>query len=165
MYQANSKVLSLSQLCQEVERKKAQGKRMVFTNGCFDFLHWGHVRYLEGARSLGDFLVVGINSDESVEGLKGPARPIFSQGHRAELIAALACVDYVTVFNEPTACQLIEALRPEVYVKGGDYKKVESLPEAGAVMKYGGEIKLLPGADEISTTQILEAIASGKGKL
>lgn len=165
MFQASSKVLALPQLLQAIARRRAAGERMVFTNGCFDLLHWGHVRYLEAARNKADFLVIGLNSDSSVEGLKGTTRPLFSQKHRAELLAGLACVDYVTVFCEPTAQELVATLRPDVFVKGGDYKDPHSLPEAQVVLAAGGELKLLPGDTEISTSRIMEAIVNGEGRL
>lgn len=165
MYQANNKLYSLPQLLVQVSGRRAEGERMVFTNGCFDLLHWGHLRYLEEARKLGDYLVVGLNSDSSVEVLKGKTRPLFAEKHRGELIAGLACVDYVTIFSEPTASALIAALRPEVYVKGGDYEDPRTLPEAEGVIQYGGEIKLLPGAEGVSTSKIIEAIIKGEGRI
>jgi D-beta-D-heptose 7-phosphate kinase/D-beta-D-heptose 1-phosphate adenosyltransferase len=138
---------------------------MVFTNGCFDLLHWGHLRYLQTASGLGDYLVVGLNSDSSVELLKGETRPLFAQEHRAELLAALTCVDYVTIFSEPTARELVAVLKPEVYVKGGDYADPKLLPEAEEVLKYGGEIRLMPHAEGISTSILISAISQGKGRL
>src|SRR3954471_18565886 len=108
----------LSDLC---EKLRSAGQKIVATNGCFDLLHVGHVRYLQAARALGDLLVVGLNSDTSVRGYKGPSRPLISADERAELLAALACVDYIVIFDEPTATGLVEALAPDVYVKGGDY--------------------------------------------
>lgn len=129
----------------------------VFTNGCFDLLHVGHLRYLQAARALGDRLVVGLNSDASVRLLKGPTRPIVSEAERAELLAGLRCVDYVTVFDEPTADTLLALLKPQVYAKGGDYLP-ETLPEAPTVAAYGGAIRLLPFIAGRSTSAIVERI-------
>lgn len=114
-------VLAREALAGVVAGRRAAGERAVFTNGGFDLLHIGHVRYLQRARALGDLLVVGINSDASLRRLKGPGRPLVPEAERAEVVAALACVDYVTIFDEPVASQLIALLRPEVYAKGGDY--------------------------------------------
>src|SRR5215211_7566483 len=114
-------VLSLDELRAERERLREAGKKVVFTNGCFDLLHPGHVRYLEQARALGDALIVALNSDRSVRELKGERRPILTEDERAEVMAALASVDYVTIFDEPTPRQIIAALLPDVLVKGGDW--------------------------------------------
>ena len=118
------------------------GQRVVFTNGCFDILHAGHVRYLSKARSFGDCLVLGLNSDASVRRIKGPARPINNEQDRAEVVGALGCVDYVVIFDEPTAEELITKVHPDVYVKGGDYT-LETLPEGQIVQKYGGRVELV----------------------
>ena len=117
----SSRVVSLETLAGLREQWRAEGKRLVLTNGTFDLLHVGHVRYLQAARELGDVLVVGINSDDSVRGYKGPGRPVVPQDERAEIVAALRCVDYATIFNEPTATHLAETLQPDIYAKGGDY--------------------------------------------
>lgn len=131
------------------------GKKLVFTNGVFDILHAGHVRYLDQARQLGDLLVVGLNSDASARALgKGSDRPVNSEGDRAEVLRALRAVDAVIVFDDPTPERLIRALRPEVHVKGGDYR-VEDLPEAKAVEEYGGEVRILPLLPGRSTTSVL----------
>ena len=131
------------------------GKRLVFTNGVFDILHAGHVSYLEKARSLGDLLIVGVNSDDSARNLgKGPERPFNSFEDRAAVLCALRCVDGVVAFGEDTPQQLIEALKPEVHVKGGDYKE-EDLPEAKIVRRYGGEVVILPLLHGRSTTNTL----------
>lgn len=140
------------------DRLRAEGKRIVFTNGCFDILHVGHLRYLQAARALGDALVVGVNSDAGVRRLKGPGRPIVPEEERAELLAGLACVDYVTLFGEPLPNETIEALRPHIHVKGGDYT-AEALPEAETVRACGGEVVILPLVPGRSTTWILERIA------
>src|SRR5690349_9552860 len=115
------RVLDEVELAEIVAQRQAAGERAVFTNGVFDLLHVGHARYLQRARALGDFLIIGVNSDASTRRLKGSTRPINPDAERAELLAALACVDYVTIFGDPTASRLVELLRPAVYVKGGDY--------------------------------------------
>jgi D-beta-D-heptose 7-phosphate kinase/D-beta-D-heptose 1-phosphate adenosyltransferase len=132
---------------------------VVFTNGTFDVLHVGHVRYLQEARHLGDMLVVGINSDASVRGYKGAGRPVVPQDERAEIVAALRCVDYVTIFDEPTATHLVEALHPDVYVKGGDYSPgAKPLPEAEAVLSYGGEVKIIPFVQGHSASDLIQRV-------
>lgn len=139
------------------QRLRASGKRVVFTNGCFDLLHVGHARYLEAARALGDVLVVGLNSDASVRGLKGPGRPVVPEAERAELLGALRCVDYVTLFDEPTPVEVIALLRPDVHTKGGDYR-ADDLPEAATVRACGGEVAILPFSEGRSTTGLIERI-------
>lgn len=134
---------------------KRQGKKVVFTNGCFDILHVGHVRYLQEARAQGDFLVLGLNTDESVRRLKGPDRPLQNENARAEVLAALACVDYVTFFNEETPENLIHEVRPDVLVKGGDYT-IDTIVGAKFVMSYGGQVKALQFVDGYSTTSIIK---------
>lgn len=136
-------MLRRSELQKAVEDAKQQGKSVVFTNGCFDILHIGHVRYLQDARAEGDLLVVGVNSDDSVRRLKGPDRPVVPEFERVEILAALECVDYVTIFPEATPVELILAIRPDVHVKGGDYRP-EDLPEADAVHSVGGRIQIVP---------------------
>ena len=140
---AESKVfLEREALRESVAEAKSQGKTVVFTNGCFDILHIGHVRYLQDARALGDVLVVGVNSDESVRRLKGPDRPVVTEFERVEILAALECVDYVTIFPEETPVELILSIKPDVHVKGGDYKP-EDLPEANAVRSVGGRVEIV----------------------
>ena len=136
---------------------RTHGQRIVFTNGCFDILHVGHVRYLGAARALGDCLVVGLNSDASVRRLKGPARPVNEEADRAEVLDALRAVDYVTIFDEPTAAELIEIIRPDVYVKGGDYT-IATLPEAKIVRDYGGRVEFIDLVPERSTTRVIEKL-------
>ena len=143
------------------ERLRAEGKRVVFTNGVFDILHVGHVRYLQEARALGDALLVGINSDASVRRLKGPTRPVNPEDERAEVIAALACVDGVCIFGEDTPHALIEVVRPSVHAKGGDYKTPDALPEATLVRSLGGEVVILPLVPDRSTTRLVHRIAGG----
>ena len=133
------------------------GQRVVFTNGCFDILHSGHVRYLEAARALGDCLVLGLNTDASVRRLKGETRPVNTELDRAAVVGALVAVDYVVLFDEPTAEMLIEKVRPAVYAKGGDYTR-ETLPEAKIVEKYGGEVHFIDLVPGHSTTKIIEKI-------
>lgn len=136
---------------------RAGGQRIVFTNGCFDILHTGHVRYLKAARSLGDCLAVGLNSDVSVRRLKGPERPVNIEADRAEVLDALFAVDYVTIFDEPTAEDLIARIRPDVYVKGGDYT-LDSLPEAKIVQQYGGRVAFVDLVPGRSTTKVIEKL-------
>ena len=145
---------SWKELTADLDRDR-RGRKIVFTNGCFDILHLGHVRYLQEARRLGDFLVVGLNSDSSVQVLKGPTRPIQSEMARAEILAALACVDAVTIFGEQTAANLIREVRPDIYVKGGDYTP-ETIIEAPIVREAGGEVKVLKFTEGFSTSKIVE---------
>ncbi|MBQ1509893.1 MAG: D-glycero-beta-D-manno-heptose 1-phosphate adenylyltransferase [Selenomonadaceae bacterium] len=133
------------------------GQRIVFTNGCFDLLHAGHVRYLARARSFGDCLVLGLNTDASVRRLKGPSRPINREEDRAEVVGALKSVDYVVLFGEETAEALIAEVRPAVYVKGGDYT-LETLPEAKIVQSYGGRVEFVDMVAGRSTTNVIERI-------
>ena len=142
---------------------RTQGKVVVFTNGVFDLLHVGHVRYLESASRLGDALILGLNSDRSACQLKGGGRPVTPQAERAEILCALACVDLVAIFDETTAECLVEALEPDVYVKGGDYEGLRSpassvLPEAEVAERHGGRVAILPFSEGHSTTQLIERI-------
>ena len=141
----------------EFLRSKTSDLKVVATNGCFDILHIGHIRSLQKAKSLGDILVVGLNSDSSVKKLKGKDRPINNEKDRAEILAALSCIDYVSIFNEDTAEKFLEILKPTIYVKGGEYN-VDILPEAKVVKKYGGEIVLVPMIPDLSTTKIIEKL-------
>ena len=147
------------ELARQVEEHRREGKRIVLTNGCFDVLHRGHTRYLNQAKQLGDVLVVALNSDSSVRKLKGPDRPVNHEADRAAVIAALSCVDHVTVFDTPTPIPLIDLLRPDVYAKGGDYTP-EMLQETEAVERYGGTVTILDYVPEHSTTAVLERIRS-----
>jgi rfaE bifunctional protein nucleotidyltransferase chain/domain len=153
------KIVSLKQARAIRDQVASQGGRVVFTNGCFDLVHAGHVRYLQEAKKQGDLLVVGVNDDGSTRRLKGEGRPFMVQGDRAEILAALECVDYVVLFGEPTAESLVRALKPDIYVKGGNYT-LEELPEADAVAEYGGEIYLTPIARGRSTTGLIAAIVA-----
>jgi len=153
---SSNKIISLEELPRRVRDLRATGKKIVATNGCFDLLHVGHVRYLNAARRLGDSLIVGINGDESVHSLKGPGRPVNNQTDRAEIIAALECVDLVTIFPEMRATKFLELAAPDIYVKGGDYK-VETLnPEEGeALKKIGATIGIIPLEEGYSTSDLL----------
>jgi rfaE bifunctional protein nucleotidyltransferase chain/domain len=139
---------------------RTDGKTVVWTNGCFDLLHAGHARSLAFARNLGDVLVVGLNSDRSVRQIKGPTRPLMPEGERAELIAALACVDAVVIFDEPTPEQALLRLKPEIHCKGADYAPPhgKAMPEAKVVEDFGGRIAFLPLLPGISTTVLIERI-------
>jgi rfaE bifunctional protein nucleotidyltransferase chain/domain len=154
------KVLSGDQMLGERQRLRAAGKRLVFTNGVFDLLHVGHVRYLIQARALGDALVVAINSDRTVRELKGPDRPIFNQAERAEILAALRCVDYVTVFDDISPRRLIARLLPDVLVKGGDYD-LDQIHGREEVEAAGGKVISLPFVEGASTTTVVERISRG----
>jgi rfaE bifunctional protein nucleotidyltransferase chain/domain len=151
------KCLERGEVAEMMEAYRRAGRRIVFTNGCFDLLHVGHTRYLQQARALGDVLVVGLNSDASVRRLKGPHRPLMPQGERAELIAALACVDHVTFFDEDTPEALIAEVRPYRHVKGGDYQ-ADDLPETRLVRDLGGEVVILPFTEGRSTTGLIRRV-------
>lgn len=139
------------------ESLRAQGRKLVLTNGCFDLLHAGHVRYLQAARALGDALAVAINGDGSVRALKGEGRPLNTENDRAEIVAALACVDYVVAFPEVRVTRLIEKVRPAIYVKGGDYTPASLHPEERAALeKIGAEIRILPFEPGHSTSGLIE---------
>lgn len=153
-----TKIVRRSVLAGILDELRRDGKKIVFTNGCFDILHIGHVRYLEEARSLGDCLVVGLNSDESVRGLKGPGRPYVPEMERAEMLAGFACVDYITLFSERTATDLITKLKPHIYAKGGDIKSVDVIPEADAVYSCGGEIAILSKTEGKSTSHLVSQV-------
>jgi len=159
----NAKVVDLEQLSDRCDKLRAAGKRLVATNGCFDLLHVGHVRYLQAARALGDFLAVGLNGDRSVRELKGTARPITTESDRAEVLAALQCVDLVTIFPEIRATQFIVAIRPAIYVKGGDYSSETLNEEERAVLKeIGAEVRLIPFEAGYSTSRLIEQMCASK---
>lgn len=145
-----------------VQEAKIQGKKVVFTNGCFDILHIGHLRYLQEAKKQGDVLIVGVNTDSSVKRLKGEERPINGEEDRAELLTGLEAVDYTVLFEEDTPEALLEILKPSIHVKGGDYRK-EDLPETKIVEKHGGEVRILKFVEGKSTTNIVKKI-HGQGK-
>ena len=157
---AEDKVVTRQELVERVALWKANGEQVVFTNGCFDLLHIGHITVLEQARRFGDRLIVAINSDASVSGLKGPNRPVVGENERARVLAALAAVDAVVVFAEPTPLELIMAARPDVLVKGGDYA-VDTVVGAREVQSWGGQVKIVPIVEGFSTTQLL-ARSAGK---
>lgn len=150
-------IASRAELAATVRRLQRAGRKVVFTNGCFDLLHVGHVRYLQRARGLGDALVVGVNSDASVRRLKGPGRPLTPARERAEILAALACVDYVTIFGEATPLALIRALGPDVLVKGGDWT-VETIVGRAVVEARGGRVLSIPFVKGRSTTGVIARI-------
>jgi rfaE bifunctional protein nucleotidyltransferase chain/domain len=153
-----AKILSWPEARRAVARVQAQGRRVVFTNGCFDLLHVGHVRYLQAARALGDFLVLGLNDDTSVRRLgKGSDRPLTPQYERAEILAALACVDLVVIFSQDTPLDLILALRPDVLVKGGDYTP-ETIVGRPEVLSWGGEVHVIPFIPGKSTSSLIARI-------
>jgi rfaE bifunctional protein nucleotidyltransferase chain/domain len=155
-------VLSRDALAARVEDARASGRTVAFANGCFDLLHVGHVRYLEAAAQEADVLVVAINDDRSVRALKGEGRPILAAEHRAELLAALRCVDFVVVFPEPTVSPLLELLHPDVHCKGTDYT-VDTVPERDVVRAYGGRVAIVGDPKDHSTRDLLARIASGQG--
>ena len=153
------KVLDLQAVVEQCRAFQRRGQRVVLTNGCFDLLHVGHVRCLRRARELGDALIVAVNSDDSVRALKGPGRPVVPEAARAEVLSALGCVDYVTIFDAPTAESLVATVQPDVYVKGGDYRPVgKASPEARIVASYGGITVFLELEAGASTSAIINTI-------
>jgi rfaE bifunctional protein nucleotidyltransferase chain/domain len=158
------KIVTAEQASALGKQMRENGRKLVFTNGCFDLLHAGHVRYLQAARALGDALLVAINSDESVRALKGEGRPLNRAEDRAEVIAALECVDYVVIFPEVRATQLLEIVRPAIYVKGGDYTEASlHADERAALARIGSEIQILPLEAGHSTSALLEKIKQQRG--
>lgn len=149
------KIKELPEIKEEIERFKAEGKRIVFTNGCFDILHPGHTRYLFSARELGDYLIVAVNSDRSVRAIKGSGRPVIPQDERAELLAALECVDGVVIFDEDNPLKVIQYLVPHILVKGGDWEEDE-IVGADVVKGAGGEVRRIPFISGHSTTDFLK---------
>jgi D-beta-D-heptose 7-phosphate kinase/D-beta-D-heptose 1-phosphate adenosyltransferase len=148
------KVLPRDELAEIIAQARAAGKRVVFTNGCFDLLHVGHVDVLQAAKAFGDILIVGVNSDDSVRRLKGASRPIQSEMDRTKILSALACVDYVTIFDEDTPAELIQIFRPSVLVKGGDYQ-ADSIVGAGEIKSWGGRVEIVPLVKGRSTTSMV----------
>ncbi|TGN18513.1 D-glycero-beta-D-manno-heptose 1-phosphate adenylyltransferase [Leptospira idonii] len=157
-YSSLSSKLVPSEKIEEI-RSSLEGKKIVFTNGCFDILHPGHVEYLSRARDLGDLLWLGLNSDDSVKRLKGPSRPLNSLEDRAKVLAGLGCVDLISGFEEDTPLRLIERVKPKIHTKGGDYVK-EKLPEFSLIQSLGGEVVILPFLQGKSTTSLLEKAKS-----
>jgi D-glycero-beta-D-manno-heptose 1-phosphate adenylyltransferase len=159
----NRKIVELEELFVRCEKLRSAGKRIVATNGCFDLLHVGHVRYLQAARGVGDLLAVGLNGDRSVRELKGTGRPITTESDRAEIIAALDCVDLVSIFPEVRATQFLAAVRPAVYVKGSDYTSETLDAEERAILnKIGAEIRLIPFETGYSTSGLIERICKSR---
>ena len=155
-----SKVVTAAQLIPLLEQARRDKQRIVFTNGCFDLMHIGHTRYLQAAKALGDLLVVGVNSDTSAKSLnKAPDRPIVGEAHRAEVLAALASVDYVVIFSEPDPLNLITALQPDVLVKGGDWP-IDRIIGRDVVERRGGSVKTIPLVPGMSTTALIQKIRS-----
>ncbi|MCK4994536.1 MAG: D-glycero-beta-D-manno-heptose 1-phosphate adenylyltransferase [Candidatus Omnitrophica bacterium] len=153
-----SKIKKAEILVNIVSKLKKQGKKIVFTNGCFDIIHFGHVKYLEDAKKKGDILIVGLNSTSSIKRIKGPTRPIISEKDRAGILAALESVDFVCVFNESTPLNLIKKLKPDVLIKGSDWK-TGSIVGAGILKKYGGKVLRADFLKGYSTSKIIEKIA------
>jgi D-beta-D-heptose 7-phosphate kinase/D-beta-D-heptose 1-phosphate adenosyltransferase len=151
------KIKGREELLRIIKDLKIKDKRIVFTNGCFDLLHIGHIRYLEEAKTLGDVLVVGVNSDSSVQKLKGPDRPILPEKERTEILSGLECVDYITTFDELDPLNLITSLQPDVLVKGGDWTKEQTVGRE-VVERTGGEVVILPFVQGASTTNLIETI-------
>ena len=151
------KIKGREELLKITQDLKIKGKRIVFTNGCFDLLHIGHIRYLEEAKTLGDVLIVGVNSDSSVRKLKGPERPILPVEERAEILSGLGCVDYITIFDELDPLNLISSLQPDVLVKGGDWTK-EQVVGSEVVERSGGEVVIIPFVQGASTSNQIEII-------
>jgi D-glycero-beta-D-manno-heptose 1-phosphate adenylyltransferase len=158
----NDRVVSVETLADISRQLRQNGRRLVVTNGCFDLLHLGHVRYLEAARALGDALAVGVNGDASVRALKGEGRPLNDEHARAEVLAALRCVDYAAVFSEVRATRFLEQVAPAVYVKGGDYTPETLDPEErAALQKIGAEIRIIPFEKGYSTTGLINRMHGG----
>ena len=157
MREATSKIVAQDVLREKLAELKRDGQRIVFANGCFDTLHVGHIRYLEGARREGDILVVGVNADSSVCDLKGPGRPILDENARVQLVAALRCVDYVVLFSEPNVEALLEILRPDVHAKGTDYT-AETVPERAVAARLRIRVAIVGDAKEHSTRDFLDSV-------
>jgi len=157
MREAASKIIARAALGERLRKHQRRGQRIVFANGCFDTLHVGHIRYLEGARREGDILVVGVNADSSVCNLKGPGRPILDENARAHLVAALRCVDYVVLFGEPNVEALLEELRPDVHAKGTDYT-IETVPERAVAKRLGIRVAIVGDPKDHSTKGLLDSI-------
>ena len=154
---SEKKIKTQTDLLSAIEKEKASGKRIGFTNGCFDILHLGHIRYLTRAKEGCDILIIGVNSDGSVKKIKGSSRPINSQQARLEVLASLECVDFLTVFEEETPENLIKALSPDIIFKGGDWKE-EDIAGSSHVKSYGGEVSVIPYVEGHSTTSLIEKI-------
>lgn len=158
---AASRILDRNRLIARVAIARRGGARIVFANGCFDLLHVGHVRYLEGARALGDLLVVGINSDEQVRALKGEPRPLVPERERAEIIASMRAVDFVTIFSEPTVEALLRALRPDIHAKGTDYTE-ETVPERDVIRSMGGRVAIVGDPKDHSSSNLVKKMINAE---
>jgi D-glycero-beta-D-manno-heptose 1-phosphate adenylyltransferase len=156
---AASRILEPNRLIARVAIARKHGARIVFANGCFDILHVGHIRYLEGAKKLGDVLVVGVNSDEQVRAQKGVGRPFVPERERAEIIAAIRAVDFVTIFTEPTVEQLLLSIRPDIHAKGTDYTE-DSVPERDVVRSFGGRVMIVGDPKDHSSTEMVRKVIS-----
>jgi rfaE bifunctional protein nucleotidyltransferase chain/domain len=152
-----SRIVDRDQLVTQIAAKRDKGSRIVFANGCFDILHVGHVRYLAGARELGDMLIVGINSDRQVAALKGSGRPVMPEHERAEIIASLESVDLVTIFDEPTVTELLLALQPDIHAKGTDYTE-NTVPERDVIRSYGGRVAIVGDPKDHSTSDLITTL-------
>lgn len=152
-------ILKRENLVEIIEEKRKKGAKIVFANGCFDLFHVGHIRYLSGAKALGDILIVALNSDEQVKKQKGGNRPFMPENERAEIISALKFVDFVTIFPEPTVTELLRAVKPDFHAKGTDYT-VESVPEREIVMEYGGQTAIVGDPKDHSSTDLIQLVSS-----
>jgi rfaE bifunctional protein nucleotidyltransferase chain/domain len=159
---STDRILLQADLIPRVQAARKNGATIVFANGCFDVLHVGHIRYLQGAKAQGDLLVVGINSDGQVAVLKGPGRPIMADTERAEMVASIAAVDFVTIFDEPTVENLLLALRPDIHAKGTDYTE-ETVPERDVVRSYGGRVAIVGDPKNHSSSEILDQLGNNSG--
>ena len=158
-----NKIYSREKLKEELDRCQREGKQIVFTNGCFDILHVGHTRYLREAKKIGDILVLALNSDSSVRAIKGERRPLVPEDERADVVASLESVDYVTIFSEVTPLELIEYLKPDILVKGGDWAE-EDIVGRESVKRWGGRVVIIPEIKEASTTNIIEKVINVYGE-
>lgn len=151
------KLIKEDEIGQKAAELKSLHKTIVFTNGCFDILHAGHVRYLKESKKLGDILIVGLNSDSSIKKIKGPMRPINDESDRAEVLGGLESVDFIVIFNEDTPAKLLDVIKPDIYTKGADYT-IQTLPEADTVIKNGGRVEFIKLVEGRSTTKIIDKI-------
>ncbi|PIQ89960.1 MAG: D-glycero-beta-D-manno-heptose 1-phosphate adenylyltransferase [Candidatus Omnitrophica bacterium CG11_big_fil_rev_8_21_14_0_20_42_13] len=154
-----SKIKTLTQLKKITANLKRRGKKIVFTNGCFDILHYGHIKYLEKASKYGDILIIGLNSDSSIKRIKGSRRPLNPEKYRAYILSAISFIDYIVIFGQDTPYNLISALRPDILVKGGDWHK-NKIVGSGIVKQYGGKVLTIPYVKNLSTTKILKKITA-----
>jgi rfaE bifunctional protein nucleotidyltransferase chain/domain len=161
MFEHSAPILNREQLVDAVNAKRSDGKSVVLANGCFDLFHVGHARYLAGAKAVADILVVGVNSDRQARVLKGAGRPFLPEDERAEIVAALRCVDLVTIFDEPTVTELILAIKPDFHAKGTDYT-AESVPEREVIASVGGKVAIVGDPKDHSSTELIERVGFGK---